>query len=346
MDKKTIAEQDPTPKVQNTLVQKWAAALISGSCNDLENADWVTKWLLITRAQVFTMTFTSGMLGALIAWQQIGNEINLWAALLSIVGIILAHASNNLLNDWTDYRGGVDTKDYPRAQYGPHALIDNLITERTMLIAVALFNILDLAIMTILTIWRGPIIIVFALSGLVTSLLYTGVLKKIALGEIASFVVWGPLMIAGTAYACGAALTPELWIQTVPFGLIVGAALMGKHIDKVEHDKKKNVRTIPVIFGEKAGRTINKAVFILFYVWIIGQVVFGITHWIVLIVLISLKDMRLVWETYSNPYPEEKPEGWPIWPLWFVGWVIHFTRKAGGPYILGMLLSVLISQFL
>ena len=344
MAKKTIAQQDPTPQVQDTLFKKWAAALISGSCNDLEHADWVTKWLLITRAQVFTMTLTSGILGALLAWQQLGNRINLWAALLSILGIILAHASNNLLNDLTDYQGGIDTKDYPRAQYGPHALIDNLITKRTMILAILLCNLLDLVIMIVLTLWRGPIIIAFALAGLLTSLLYTGVLKKIALGEIAAFIVWGPLMIAGTAFAAGAQLTPAIWVQTIPFGLIVGAALLGKHIDKVNHDKVKNVKTIPVLIGEKNARILSKIIFILFYLFIIAQVILGYTHWSVLIVLLSLPNFRDVWETFSKPYPSQKPEGWPIWPLWFVGWVIHFTRKAGAPYILGMFLATIITN--
>lgn len=345
MSKKSIAEKDPTPKVQDTLLKRWTVALTNGTTNDIKNADWVTKWLLMTRAQVFTMTITSGLLGVLLAWQENGKNINLFAGFLSIVGITFAHASNNLLNDWTDLRKGIDTKDYPRAQYGPHALLDNLITERTLLIAVLLFNIIDLGIMLYLTKLQGSVIILFALSGLGISLLYTGVLKKIALGEIAAFLVWGPLMIAGTAYATGASLTSTLWIQTVPFGLIVGAALMGKHLDKVNHDKLKKVKTIPVIFGEKAGRNINKAIFILFYLWIIGQVVFGFTHWIVLITLLSLPSMIELWKTYSKPYPAQKPEGWPIWPLWFVGWVIDFTRKAGTPYILGMILSAIIANF-
>ena len=42
--------------------------------------------------------------------------------LLLVVGLIFAHATNNLLNDHTDYKRGVDKDNYFRTQYGPQPL--------------------------------------------------------------------------------------------------------------------------------------------------------------------------------------------------------------------------------
>ena len=38
------------------------------------------------------------------------------------IGLIFAHATNNLFNDFTDYRPGVDKDNYFRTQYGPQPL--------------------------------------------------------------------------------------------------------------------------------------------------------------------------------------------------------------------------------
>ena len=47
-----------------------------------------------------------------------------------IVGLILAHAANNMLNDFFDTLHGVDTKGYPRTEYGTNALLDKLISTK------------------------------------------------------------------------------------------------------------------------------------------------------------------------------------------------------------------------
>src|SRR5258707_11652147 len=41
---------------------------------------------------------------------------------ISFVGLVLAHAANNMINDFFDTAGGVDTAEYTRALYAPHPL--------------------------------------------------------------------------------------------------------------------------------------------------------------------------------------------------------------------------------
>ena len=93
--------------------------------------DAVSKWLVITRAAVFSMTVTSGLIGGLLAvgaerLAQIGGgavgtgfSVNYALLALAVVGLVVAHAANNMINDYFDLEGGVDTEDYVRAQYDP-----------------------------------------------------------------------------------------------------------------------------------------------------------------------------------------------------------------------------------
>jgi len=44
---------------------------------------------------------------------------------------------------------------------------------------------------------------------------------------------------------------------------------------------------------------------------------------------------------YNRPPPDEPPEGYPIWPLWYVAWAFLLTRRAGALFVLGLLLDVI-----
>ncbi|NOH10955.1 MAG: prenyltransferase [Chloroflexi bacterium] len=328
------ARRHPIP-----LLKRWAMVLNGCNVPELELADSVTKWLVISRACVFSMTFTSGLIGVLIAAE--AGPINWWLAILAIIGLVAAHAANNLINDWTDVRKGVDTEDYPRAQYSVHPLLGGLTTPRGLLQAALLLNLLDAVIMVYLTIVRGPLVIAFAVGGLLLSLTYTNALKRYALGELTSLVVWGPLMIAGTAYVASGTLSPAFWAASLPYGLIVASVLVGKHIDKIEPDSKVGVRSVPVVLGETASLRLNKVLFILFYVLVIALVVLRFTGPWVLLSFLALPRLRMAWKVYSEPKPAEPPEEWTVWPLWYVGWAMYFNRQAGEFFVLGMLMNIL-----
>lgn len=328
-----------------SLLKSWKTALVTGDIADFDpkTADFVTKWLMITRASVFSMTITSGIIGVLLATEQ--SKIDWLPATLGIIGIIIAHASNNILNDWTDFRKGIDTPSYPRAQYGIHPILSGLTSPKQLLLVALILNVLDAIIMVYLTILRGPVVIAFAISGLALSLGYTGILKKISFGELAALIVWGPLMIGGTAFVASGSLTPAILLGSLPYGLIVASVLVGKHIDKIEPDIKVGVRSVPVLLGEKKALVLNKILFIVFYALVLSLVIIKSTGPWVLLSIFAIPRLRVVWKVYSEPKPVIKPDYWPVWPLWYVGWAMYFNRRAGELFILGLILNLAIPKF-
>ena len=123
---------------------------------------------------------------------------------LAVVGLVLAHAANNMINDYFDLTGGIDTDDYVRALYAPHPILSGWVTRAQLRNAILLVNLACAAIMLGLAVVRGPLIIVFALGGLFVSVFYVAPpirLKYHGLGEPGVFLVWGPLMVGGTFLA-------------------------------------------------------------------------------------------------------------------------------------------------
>jgi 1,4-dihydroxy-2-naphthoate polyprenyltransferase len=315
--------------------------------------DGVGKWLVMTRAAVFPMTLWSGTIGALLAveyGQRVGGVAIDWiGVVLAVVGLVLAHAANNLINDYFDMTGGVDTEGYVRALYAPHPVLSGWVSKATLRNAAIGITIVDGLIMLALAA-RSPqplLIIGFALAGLFLSVFYVAPpfrLKQHGLGELDVFLTWGPLMIGGV-YLVATGSVP-LWVLafSAPYALLVTSVLFGKHIDKIEPDTKLGIRTVPVILGESRARRTNQVLMILFYPLIVLAVLAGWVGPWVLLAALAIPTLVRVLRVYNLPKPAEPPSWYPArgWPLWFVGFAFRHVRLAGGLLTLGLLLNVLL----
>jgi 1,4-dihydroxy-2-naphthoate octaprenyltransferase len=312
--------------------------------------DSLGKWLVITRAAVFPMTLWSGLIGLLLAVAATqanpALSVNYLLAGLAVVGLIVAHAANNMINDYFDMTGGIDTDDYVRALYAPHPILSGWVTKRQLGTAILLMNAIDAGIMTILALARGPLIVAFALAGLFVSVFYVAPpirLKFHGLGEPGVFLVWGPLMIGGVFLAATGTVDWDVILVSLPYALIVTAVLFGKHIDKIEADTKLGVRTLPVILGEARARSVGSWLMILFYPLTILAALAGIIGPWVLLIVLGIPRLIAVLKVFAQPKPTGPPPGYDVgWPLWFVGYAFIHTRRAGGLLTLGLLLNVLI----
>src|SRR2546422_3014187 len=203
------------------LLDSWRQVVLNGNLAPGRRVDAVSRWLLITRACVFPMTLTSGLIGGLLA--ATSTPAPRWGCFaLALLGLVIAHAANNMINDYFDTIGGVDTEAYIRTQYAPHPLFSGLITKRGLLAAIAAFNLADLAILVVLLGARGWPVAAFALAGLFVSVFYVAPplkLKHHGLGEPGVFLVWGPLMTVGTYYVTAGSVPTWVWFASVPHAL-------------------------------------------------------------------------------------------------------------------------------
>ena len=311
--------------------------------------DAIAKWLVITRAAVFSMTATSGLIGGLLAVgaARLTGEVTVdWLLLiLAVVGLVVAHAANNMINDYFDLTGGVDTDEYVRALYAPHPVLSGWVTKRQLGIAILLANAVDLSIMLYLASVRGPLVIAFALAGLFVSVFYVAPpirLKHIGLGEPGVFVVWGPLMVVGTFFVATGEIPAWTWLASLPYAILVTTVLFGKHIDKIEADSVKGIRTLPVILGESLARRVAQGLMIAYYPIIVGAAAVGFIGPWVFLSLLGIPRLIESLRTFSVPKPEVPPKSYVGWPLWFVGAAFVHTRRAGALLIVGLLLNALL----
>jgi 1,4-dihydroxy-2-naphthoate polyprenyltransferase len=327
-------------------ISNWSRAsqgILRLSRPEWDQLDWVTKWLVSTRAAVLIMTFLSAALAGIFAWRD-GSFI-WWKWILLTLGLVLAHATNNILNDITDYKKGVDKDNYFRTQYGLQPLEMGFITEKQAYLLAGITGFLAVVSGLPLVLQAGtPGWILLAL-GVFFVLFYTWPLKYIGLGEIAVILVWGPLMVGGgyaviTGDFSWSRIMPVV-LASLPYALGTTMVIFGKHIDKLVADRAKGIHTLPVILGEKTSRYVTLVMMVLQYVLVIYLMFTGYFSLVLLLVFGAVTTLPEVSKVYRAPKPSTCPPGYSaeVWPLYYVALAFVHNRKFGIFFLLGLLVD-------
>ena len=260
----------------------------------------------------------------------------------------MAHASNNIFNDFTDFVRGVDKDNYFRTIYGAQPIASGLMTKRQHLTYFAVTGILALVagIYLIATDGWDPLTWVLLGLGAFFVLFYTWPLKGMAMGELAVLIVWGPLMIGGGYYVMAHTWDWNVVIASLPYVLGVTTVIFGKHIDKIEVDRAKKIHTLPVLIGEKAARYAVLTMMLLPYFFTAYLVAIKFFTPIMAIVLFALPTFYKVYPAFLKPKPAERPPDFPDgqggWPLYFAPMGFWNNRSFGTLFMLGVFLDVIL----
>jgi 1,4-dihydroxy-2-naphthoate octaprenyltransferase len=311
--------------------------------------DVISKWLIATRSAVTSVTIYACAIAGFLALRDHYFSFLPW--LIVTLGLFIAHGTNNLLNDYTDFSRGVDKDNYFRTQYGVHPLVQGFWTRRqqiTWFLVSGVFAFLSGIYALFYTNFSPAVIILFAFGALVL-LFYTWPLKYLGLGELFIFLIWGPILVIGVYIVLARGWTDNVWnvaLAGVPYGLSVVSINIGKHIDKSAEDKIKRIGTLPVRIGEKAARYLNIAVLILIYA-IILYLVFVPFYFTPVMLIVFLSGKRLLYAVgaLTKPRPAEPPKEWPGWPTWFSGFAFYHNRQFENLFLLSLLADTLLRLF-
>lgn len=311
--------------------------------------DVISKWLIATRSAVTAVTIYSSVIGGLLAWRD--GQFSFWPWLIVTLGLFVAHGTNNLLNDYTDFSRGIDKDNYFRTQYGVHPLVQGFWTKSQQIQWFLVSGVIAFltGIFAVFYTGANPYIIGLFAFGSLVLLFYTWPMKYWALGELAIFVIWGPIMIAGVYLVLtlgkGSPIPVDLWkvaLAGVPFGLSVASINVAKHTDKLNDDKKKGVGTFPVRVGQTVARYTTMATIFFAYAVVVYLVAIGYFSVFMLLILFAVKRAFFALAVLLKPRPEGPPAGFEtFWPTWFSGFAFYHNRMFGGMFVLGILLDTL-----
>lgn len=313
--------------------------------------DLISRWLIATRSAVLVMTLLSALLAGLLALHD-GFPVNPLTWFILALGLVLAHATNNIFNDFVDYVRGVDRDNYFRTLYGPQPVARGLLSRRQHLLYFAVTGLLALAcgLFIVLTHHNDPIIWLLIGLGALFVLFYTWPMKGWALGEMAVLIVWGPLMIGGGNYVLTGVWNWKAVLAGLPYALGVTTVLFGKHIDKYALDRARKIHTLPVVIGEKAARYVTLALMVVPYFLVVFLIAVRYFTPVMLLVFLAVPSFLRLYPPFLKPKPESRPEGFPEgqggWPLYFAPHAFVNNRAFGLWFVLGLVADILLRRLI
>jgi 1,4-dihydroxy-2-naphthoate octaprenyltransferase len=213
----------------------------------------IAKILLSVKPWSFTMT-AGVVISAITLAFYYGYPVDITLALLALVGAVLLHAFVNWFNDYGDYVMGVDRVGVGTSIYRPHLLVEGALGTRQILMFSFSSAAISIAIGLYIAFSGRPLVIPIGVAGFLLGLLYSiprvG-FKYNALGELAVFLAFGPLMFLGSFYATTGFVDLRALIASAPLGMLITAVLLANNIRDIEADSRSRIKTLATTLGLK-----------------------------------------------------------------------------------------------
>lgn len=268
-------------------------------------------WLKAIRVPFFTATIIPVLFGYLLAWHD-GSRFIWQQFMLTLFGAICIHAGTNLANDYFDYLAGCDEANPTPTPFsgGSRVIQDGQISPRKILYASLAFFILGAAIGFYLNYVCGKnVVLILGIIGVFLGFFYSARPFKIgygSLGELATGVGFGPLMIMGAYYVGARTLNFKIFMVSIPIGILIALVLYINEFPDYLGDKAVDKRTLVVVLGKENAVLLYNLLLASVYIVIIGLVIFKfLPHYCLLALLsmpIALKAFAVSKKNYEKIY--------------------------------------------
>ena len=226
-------------------------------------------------------------LGTSIAWYD--GYFHLGHALLASLGLLLTHISVNTLNDYFDYRSGIDLATRRTPFSGGSGVLPaaGLSPKQVFWLGMTSF-LLTIPIGIYFIIVSGWLLLPLLLVAAVCIIIYTPVILKFDWPEWAPGVGLGFLPILGLYFVQTSAYTWHAVVAAIPSGILVHNLLLLNEFPDTEADRKGGRKTMPITIGREKASLVYSVLTVLVYLWIIGSVIARVVPVFSLIALLTL----------------------------------------------------------
>ena len=255
----------------------------------------LVRWFASLRPFSFPASIMPVLLAAGLATGR--GTASWWLLPLYLLAAVLFHAGTNVLNDYYDFRHGVDGPD---DRDPTHTLTQGVVTPRFMLVTGNLYFVLGLLLGTGISLVRGPLFFAFGLAGAAGAYFYTGArfsLKYQALGDLTVFLLMGPALVLLGEWALTGTATPRAALACLPQAFLVTAILHGNNLRDLRTDASAGVSTVAGLLGDRGSRLLLATLFVLALASQIALAAFGLVPPLSLIALAGLAPAVLIVRT-------------------------------------------------
>ena len=260
-------------------------------------------WLLETRPQFLLLSVVLVLLCTAIARHE--GCFDLLKFILTLFGLVLAHSSVNVLNDYFDYKSGIDLETNRTPFSGGSGILPaGLLKPKSVYIYGVGCLIAALTIGIYLTFISGWQLLPLILLGGPVIYFYTSHLTKWLVGELWAGLGLGMLPVLGTYFVQTGRYSTEAVVASLAPGFLTANLLFLNEFPDVGADKKGGRYNLLIAMGPKNASRLYAGLVLLTYLSIISGVVFKLMPPLTLIgflsILFAYKAVKVTFKHYDN----------------------------------------------
>ena len=292
----------------------------------------LSYWLRAIRIRFLLASVIAVSLGLAVTWWHSGT-IDIFQAALTMAGVIALHASVDLLNDYWDFKRGIDTRTKRTGMSGGTGVLpEGLLKPKSVYNAGILFLVAGGLIGGYFVVLHGVVIGVILAFAIMSIYFYSTKIVNWGLAEV--FVaVKGTLIVMGTYYIQNSELTDVVVLSGIVVGVLSSLVLFVTSFPDHDADKEKGRRTLVILAGRQKAVSIFYIFPIISYGIIIGCVAMSI---IPVFCLISLAAIPVVISSIRKLKSSISDEN-KIIPA--MKSTLTFSRIAGALFVIGFLIQ-------
>jgi 1,4-dihydroxy-2-naphthoate octaprenyltransferase len=195
---------------------------------------------------------------------------------LTYIGIMCLHISVDLLNDYSDFKRGIDTNT-KRTKFsgGTGVIPENLISSRLIYCVGIIFLILGGLIGLYFVTIKGIIILVLLIFAIISIYFYSTNIVNAGLGEL--FVaIKGCMIVLGSYYIQSDSIELTSVYVGIIIGLLSSVVLLVTSFPDYDADKKSGRRTLVIVIGKENSIKLLIIIIGVTYAMIIGGSIFNV----------------------------------------------------------------------
>ena len=210
----------------------------------------LSVWLRVIRVRFLLASIIAVSVGLSLNWWQ-NSTFDFLDAILTFAGVMALHASVDLLNDFWDFKRGIDTKTKrTKMSGGTGVLPEGLLKPSSVYRAGVAFLIIGAVIGGYFVITDGITIAIILGFAILSIYFYSTKIVDSGLGEF--FVaVKGAMIVIGTLFI----QSGEITIESILAGIVVGAlsslVLFIASFPDHDADKSKGRKTLVIVAGKE-----------------------------------------------------------------------------------------------
>jgi len=294
----------------------------------------ISVWLRIIRIRFLLASVIAVSLGLAINWWQTGN-IEIFDAILIMCGVLSLHASVDLLNDYWDFKRGIDTvTQRTKMSGGTGVLPEGLLKPKQVYAAGIIFLLVGAAIGTYFVFTDGIIIGLILAFAVLSVYFYSTKIVDWGLAEI-FIVIKGTMIVIGTCFIQTTQITESAILGGIVVGILSSFVLFITSFPDHDADKAKGRKTLVINLGKQKACTFFWVFPIIFYSVSIFAIIIGVFPIFCLIILSTIPLVIKFGKKLKQNY-EKLDKLLPIMSSTLV-----FSRVTGILLVAGFLLDVL-----